>query len=272
MYIDLKGFTAFITGGSSGMGFEMARELLSHGATVVIAARGRDRLENARKQLAEQGYDVYAIPMDVRDEQSVDHAARWYAEHFDHLDMLVNNAGVGNNTPGMESENPERPFYHIPVSAFRTIMETNFLGYFLVSRAFVPMMARKGKGRIVNVSTSTSTMTRKGSIPYGPSRAASEAMSVSLSEELWDAGITVNVICPGGVTDTAMTTPAMKAAHQRKQHPILPPDIMNPVILFLASPASEGITGEKIIGKEFEKWLKEKGINYHCESFPITLE
>lgn len=260
MSINLKGFTVFITGGSSGMGFEMAKELLSHGATVAIAARGGSKLENAYEKLAKEGYDVYAVPLDVRDENSVNLAASWVNEHFSHLDMLVNNAGIGNNASGMDSGKSGFQFYDIPVSTFYEIVETNFIGYYLVSRAFIPLMINNGKGRVVNVSTSTSTMARKGMIPYGPSRAAAETMSKILSEDLRELGIMVNVICPGGVTNTEMTTDAMRELFNQQNIPILEANVMNKAILFLASPNAEGLTGEKIIGKEFDEWLKERHI------------
>ena len=235
MSINLKGFTVFITGGSSGMGFEMAKKLLSHEATVIIAARGGVKLDNAYESLAAEGYDVYAVPLDVRDEESVKNSAEWFDEHFDHLDMLVNNAGIGDNTPGMEYLKPGHHFYDIPVSTVKAIVETNFIGNFIVSSSFVPIMVRKGKGRVVYVSTSTSTMARKGQFPYGPSKAGAEAMSMILSEELRDLGIMVNIICPGGFTDTGMAGAGVKEFFQKNNMPILTPDVMNKTILFLAS-------------------------------------
>lgn len=259
MNINLNGFTAFITGSSSGMGFEMAKELLSHGATVVIAARAGAKLDNAYEKLAKEGYDVHAVALDVRDENSVNAAATWFGEHFDHLNMLINNAGIGNNAPGMELG---LQLYDIPVSTFNAIVETNFTGYFLVSRAFIPIMVRNGKGKVVNVSTSTSTMVRKGMIPYGPSRAAAETMSQILSEDLRDLGIMVNVICPGGVTDTGMTTDAMRDLFSQHNIPILKADVMNKPVLFLASSYADGLTGEKIVGNEFDEWLKNRNISF----------
>jgi NAD(P)-dependent dehydrogenase (short-subunit alcohol dehydrogenase family) len=262
MSIDLKGYTALITGGSSGMGFEMARELSAHGATVVIAARPGARLENACRRLRGAGRDVHAVPMDVRDEDSVTRAAEWFREHFDHLDMLVNNAGIGNNAPGMESLPENRHFYDIPLSAVRAIIETNLTGYFLVSSKFVPLMVGQGHGSLVYVSTSAETMTRKGQLPYGPSKAGAEAMSAIMAEELCDAGIAVNIICPGGFTDTDMAPAGIKEFFKKNNMPILPPTIMNRAILFLASPASKGITGEKLIGKDFDRWLKSRNIDF----------
>ncbi len=243
------------------MGFQMAKALLSRGATVVIAARGGEKLDRALARLRETGGDAYAVAMDVRDEASVEAAAAWFRARFDHPDMLVNNAGIGNNAPGMEGA---AHFWEVPVPTFRNVVETDFTGYFLTSRAFVPMMLKAGKGRVVNVSTSTPTMTRKGVGPYGPARAGAEALSMVMSEELKEFGIPVNVICPGGATDTGMATDEMRAAFRREGRTMLPPDILNPVILFLASEASAGITGEKLIGREFDEWLRKRGIAFEA--------
>lgn len=257
--MDLKGTSVFLTGGSDGMGFEMAGALLACGASVVIAARGGPKLGRARERLAARGGEVCAVAMDVRDEASVEGAAAWFRDRFGSPDMLINNAGIGSNAPGMEGA---AHFYEVPTAAFRNVVDTDFTGYFLVSRAFVPMMLAAGHGRIVNVSTSTATMTRPGMVPYGPARAAAEAMSIVMAEELRGSGLTVNVICPGGATDTGMATEAMREAFRRSGRTMLPPDILNRVILFLASPLAQGLTGEKLIGREFDAWLREKGLSF----------
>ena len=259
MSLDLNGFTVFLTGGSDGMGYEMSKALLSRGATVVIAARGGNKLDRALARLRETGGEAYAVPTDVRDEASVNAAAAWFRERFDHIDLLVNNAGIGNNAPGMAGA---AHLWDVPVSTFRNVVDTDLTGYFLVSRAFIPLMLAAGKGKIVNVSTSTPTMTRKGVGPYGPARAGAEALSMVMAEELKEYGIPVNVICPGGATDTGMATDEMREAFRRAGRAMLPPDILNPVILFLASEASAGITGEKIIGREFEEWLRGRGLSF----------
>ena len=241
---NLHGYIALITGGSSGLGYEMAKQLLRQGATVIIAARGGKRLEEAREKLSAIG-DVRAVAMDVRDEASVEQAAAWVAERFDHLDMAVSNAGIGNNAPGMEDLPPDHRFYDIPVSAVRAVLDTNLMGYFLVARRFVPLL------------------TRPGQFPYGPSKAGGEAMCAILAEELRDAGIAVNVICPGGFTDTNMAPKGAAEAMRENGRPVLPPTVLNETISFLASPASAGITGEKIVGKDLDAWLKARGITFH---------
>ena len=260
---DLHGYTALITGASSGMGYEMAKQLLTQGAAVILAARGGKKLEEARERLSAFG-DVHAAAMDVRDEGSVSAAARWVAERFGGLDMAVCSAGIGRNAPGMEDLPQDCPFEAIPVSAVRAVLETNLLGFFLTAAAFVPLLRRRGGGSLVYVSTSTATMTRPGQIPYGPSKAGGEAMAAILAQELEKDGIAVNVICPGGFTDTPMAGPGMKERLLNSGMPVLQPTVLNKVVSFLASPASAGISGEKLIGKDFDRWLAERGIDFAC--------
>lgn len=259
MRIDLKGFTALITGASGGMGYEMAKTLLEHGATVVISSRAGEKLNSAYISLNNGSNSVYAVPLDVTDENSVEEAAAWFKERFSKLDMLVNNAGIGANAPGMEDLPREHAFWDIPVSAVRKVIETNLTGLFTVTSKFVPMMIRQGYGQIVYVSTSDATITNVGQIPYGPSKGGAEAMAGIMSKELNKYGINVNVICPGGFTDTNMAGKGAKEFMLKNNRPILTPDVLNGTILFLASPAAAGLNGEKIVGKDLDKWLDERG-------------
>ncbi|MDV9115110.1 SDR family NAD(P)-dependent oxidoreductase [Lactiplantibacillus plantarum] len=262
MSINLNGYHVLITGGSSGMGYEMAKTLLSHGATVIIAALNKAKLEKAYATLNSKENDVYIVQMDVTDEQSIMKVASWYREKFTHLDLLINNAGVGGNIKGLETYRHTGHFYDIPTSAFKLIFDTNVLGYFLVTKAFSPLMVEQGKGQIIYTSTSTETMTRTGMIPYGPSKSAAEAMTTVLSQELQDKGIMVNVICPGGFTRTNLATPDMIEFFKKNNMPILEPTILNKPILFLASKDAQKITGEKFIGNKFDRYLEKHQINF----------
>lgn len=257
MTINLNGYNVLITGGSSGMGYEMTKTLLAHGATVVIAARNKVKLDQAYANLNAKENDVYAVQMDVTDEESIAQVATWYQAKFDHLDLLINNAGVGGNIKGLASYRESGQFFDIPTSAFNLIFDTNVLGYFMVAKAFAPLMIKQGYGQIIYTSTSTETMTRKGMIPYGPSKSAGETLSEILAKELQEKGVMVNVICPGGFTRTPLATPDMIAFFQKQHLPILEPTILNQPILFLASKQAQNITGEKIIGNKFATFLQE---------------
>src|SRR4029077_8153835 len=131
---------------------------------------------------------------------------------------------------------------------FRDLLTTNVVGYFLVARAVVPHMLEAGGGKIVNISVSGTTMRRRGFTPYGPSRAASDALSHIMAADLAGTGIDVNLLLPGGATRTGM---APDSVPQASQVPWPDPAIRGPPIVWLASPASDGVTDQRIIATEF---------------------
>jgi len=153
------------------------------------------------------------------------------------------------------------PFLDVPPSKFRDVFDTNVFGYFLVSSAFARLFLEGTKrngakqvGRIVNVSINKETMTRRGFVPYGPSRAASEAMSYVMAEDLKSHNIAVNILLPGGATNTGMIPIAMPDEIRSR---LLNPDVMARPITFLASDEAEGLTGESIIATDFDSWLSK---------------
>ena len=197
--------------------------------------------------------------MDVRDEAAIEKATVWVRNNWGSIDLLVNNAGLMAHRVNPDFFTHPEPFFRISPDYFRDAVDTNLTGYFLVSRAFVPMMIERGRGKIVNLSTSLATMTRKGFVPYGPSRAGSEALSNVMAADLKEFGITVNVLLPGGPVDKGVYG---DNSEDFSKIPIklLDVGIMASPIIFLASPLSDGMTGERIIAREFGAFLKDKGI------------
>ena len=261
----LEGFHALITGSSGGLGLSMARALLLNGASVAISSRPSAKLDRIVDILQNEGLDAYKVPMDVRDEQSVNNAVKWVQKNWGQLDLLVNNAGLGNGRVNEDFIEHPKLFFEIDADGFRDVVDTNLTGYFLVAKAFVPMMIEKKEGRIVNISTSLSTMRMSNMTPYGPSRAASEALSEIMSVELAEFGIDVNILLPGGAAETNLFTPKALIDFKNKKLPLLDADIMAEPILFLASPQAKGMTGERIIAKEFKEWLNIKEISFQME-------
>ena len=128
------------------------------------------------------------------------------------------------------------------------MLATNVLGYFLVARAVVPHMLQAGHGKIVNISVNETTMRRRGFTPYGPSRAATDALSHIMAADLAGTGIDVNLLLPGGATRTGMTP---DSAPEELQATWLDPAIMGPPVCWLASRACDGLTGQRIVATEF---------------------
>lgn len=251
----LKGIHALITGASSGLGLAMAEALLREGASVVLTARRADPLNLEIKRLRDEGLDAYGVSMDVRDEHSIEKAVEWVRQEWGQLQVLVNNAGIGMRTVNPTFLVNPQPFYQVTPDGFRNLIDTNLTGYFLVARAFVSLFLEQGQGRIINISMNYETMKRKGFIPYGPSRAGAESLSLIMAEDLRGTGITVNMLLPGGATETGMIPEDLK---QAVQFPLLKPEIMAKPIVFLSSPEAAQITGERVVATEFEEWLNAR--------------
>ncbi len=236
---DLRNIHALVTGASSGLGFSMAEALLQAGATVALASRVGTKLDQAVEKLKREGYPAVGIPLDVRSEQS------------------VNNAGIGMRTVNPRFLVEPQPFFKVTPEGFRDLMDTNLTGYFLVAGGFAPLMMEQGHGRIINISMNHETMKRKGFVPYGPSRAATESLSYIMAKDLKEYGIMVNMLLPGGATTTGMIPDEVRKEIESKFQ-LLDPRVMAEPIVFLASAAAEGITGERVVATDFKDWLLKR--------------
>lgn len=248
-----------ITGATSGLGYAMAEALLGEGATVAVASRSKEKVDRAVKQLKKVSDQVVGQVLDVRSEQSVKEVVAWVTAKWGRLDVLINNAGIGMKTVNPLFMTEPQPFFEIEPEKFRDLIDTNLTGYFLVSRGFAPLMVQQGRGRIINISMNYETMKRKGFIPYGPSRAAVESLSLIMAEDLKPYGITVNRLLPGGATATGMIPEEEEIrAGIFARRKLLSPSIMAKPVIFLCSDAAEGITGERIVAVEFDTWLQDR--------------
>lgn len=255
--MDLAGKYVVVTGGSSGLGRAMSKALLEAGASVAVASRPGHRLERAVAHFKRAGLDAVALPTDVRVPAAIERARDWVLEHWPHCDMVVNNAGIGMLTVNRRFLTDPQPFFHVSPERFDDFVRTNLTGYFLVSRAFSELFIHQGFGRFVNVTMNHATMTRRGFVPYGPSRAATESLSRIMAEDLKPYGITVNMLAPGGATLTGMIP---DAAPQEVRTRLIDAEVMGPPIVFLASDAAEGVTGERIEAIRWEEWRQAKNL------------
>ena len=239
-----------LTGGTSGLGLAMASALAAAGARVALTGRSAARAAEVATGLP----GAVGLGLDVREESSVARAVDQAWSQLGGIDMLVNNAGIGMRTVNPRFMTDPQGFWEVPAGGFRAVIETNLTGYFLVAREVTPRMLAAGGGRIVNISVSHSTMHRAGFIPYGPSRAGSEALSRIMAADLRDTGVTVNLLLPGGVTVTGMLPPGARPTGQR----FLDPAVMGAPIVWLASDEAADVHDERIIAAEFEHWLRDR--------------
>ena len=253
MDLGLKGKTAIVTGGSSGIGKAIARTLAAEGVSVVIVARGRPRLEAAAKELsAETRGAVIPLRADTSSTDQVNTMVREAAATLGHIDILVNSGAVaGAGAVKLQDLTDE---------GIMGDLNTKVLGYLRCIRAAAPYMQRQGWGRIVNISGLAAR--QGGSYSGGIRNIAVVHMTKTLSQELGPSGITVNVIHPGATKGTpswdAMVETRRSAAFcsvlemETKMSANLPirrpPDVQDIANLaaFLASPLAGAITGEAI--------------------------
>jgi len=153
------------------------------------------------------------------------------------LHVLVNNAGINPRIDG--------DFTNIPPDVWVKALSVNAFGPFFMARAATPHLKQQGWGRVVGVTTSLDTMLRGA--PYGPSKAAHEALIATMARELEGTGVTANVLIPGGAADTNMIPPG------RDRSALLKPEIMGPPMVWLASDASDGFNGRRIIAQFWDE-------------------
>lgn len=249
----LKDVRVLVTGGSSGLGLAMAQALAVAGARVALSSRDEPR---AHAIAAELGPEVLGVGLDVRDARSVSAGVETVYGTFGGLDVLVNNAGIGMRTVNPLFMTDPLPFWEVPEAGFRDVLETKVTGTFLVSRAVVPRMLDAGAGRVVTISLSQSTMTRRGFVPYGPSGAAVEAFARVMAADLADTPVAANILLPGGATATGMVPDDIDETIRGR---LLDPSVMGPPIVWLASPDAAGVHDERIVAREFTEWLNARG-------------
>ena len=231
----------------------MARALAVAGSRVALTGRSGERA----RQVAADLPGAIGLPLDVRSETSVAQAVQEAWSRLGGVDMLVNNAGIGMRTVNPDFMTEPRGFWLVSPAGFRDVIETNLTGYFLMARAVTPRMLAAGEGRIVNISVNEATMTRAGFVPYGPSRAGTEAMSRVMAADLRGSGVTVNLLRPGGATATGMVPDGPRPGGGSL--PLLDPAVMGPPIVGLASAEAAGVHDEHISATEFDDWLRTRG-------------
>lgn len=217
----LEGRVAFVTGGGSGIGANIARELADAGMDVWVTGRTAARIEAVAAEIG-----GHALTGDVSREEDV---ARWF-EQAGPVDLLVNNAGVQGPTVTFDEEEP---------TSWWEVFEINVRGVFLCCRAVVPGMLARGDGRIINVASGSAYLPPGGfpSTAYGPSKAAVHRFSELLAAQLRPQGVFVFSISPGLVR-TAMTE-----SHFGDDAPWTPPECAPRLVLALATGELDALAG-----------------------------
>ncbi len=193
-----EGDIALISGANKGIGFETARGLGAKKITVLIGARDEARGEEAAQKLKAEGVDARFVKLDVTDHGTIKRAADWIDKEFGRLDILINNAGIGewNMKPS-----------EIDLAKVREVYETNFFGPVALTQAMVPLLKKSKHGRVVNVSSTLGSLTLNTkpdspiadfmALGYCTSKSALNSMTIQFAKELKETPVKVNAICPG---------------------------------------------------------------------------
>ncbi|MEU4447602.1 SDR family oxidoreductase [Actinosynnema sp. NPDC050801] len=232
--MEFDGQVALVTGSTLGIGRETARLLALGGATVIVTGRDVARGAETVAMVEADGGRAKFIAADMADLDSV----RELAEAVGEVDVLVNNAGIFPFAPTVEQD----------VETFQRLFDVNVRAPFFLTAALLPRMAARGKGSVVNVSTSLTSFALPGGAVYAATKAALESLTRTWAVEFGGTGVRINAIAPGATdTEGALALNSDAVAAVGDQSPLgrtASPREIAEAIVFLASPRSSYIHGE----------------------------
>lgn len=233
--------STIVTGAGRGLGRSMALGLVKAGHCVVAIDRDEAELAALERDAAGSAGKLAHLAIDLTLSQSAKSIVGFAERTFGPIACLVNCAGIGQEiiSPTFTSE-PVK-FWTVDEDIWNRIFAVNTDAVFRLCIAVTPGMIARGWGRIVNVTTSLETMIRPGMSPYGPAKAATEALSAIMAKDLEGTGVSVNVLVPGGPAATRMMPEFVDTAPEK----LISPDVMAPPIVWLLSSASDGVTGRR---------------------------
>jgi NAD(P)-dependent dehydrogenase (short-subunit alcohol dehydrogenase family) len=246
--MELSGKRIIITGAARGLGKHMAIACARAGAQVLLTATDLQALEQTAE---ESGVPRTAVHVaDMREPAAVESIVEAAERAFGGVDVLINNAGIG--TGAIRSDFWENPikFWTIKDADYRRFIEINTLSAVRLAALVVPQMIASKWGRIVNVTTSLSSMLLAGQAAYGVSKAGLEAITSVMAGDLAGTGVTANVLAPGGPADTRMLDGV-----NVPRGALIPADCMAAPAVWLASNASDGVTGKRFLGIKWDRNL-----------------
>jgi NAD(P)-dependent dehydrogenase (short-subunit alcohol dehydrogenase family) len=245
--------TAIVTGAAGGVGRALVRGRLVAGIRVAASDRAAEGLTTLAASARERGQEagLLTIEADLVRDDAADQIVSAARERFGAIDILVNNAGVGQATVRPDNRQNPIKFWEITPAQWNLYVAVHTNAPMALSRAVVHEMMGRRWGRIVNVTTSLGTMIRAGSPTYGPSKAALEAFSAIMAKDLHGTGVTVNVLVPGGATNTGMI-PA-EAPYARED--MIQPEVMAPPLAWLVSDAAGAVTGRRFLAVHWDRSL-----------------
>lgn len=243
---NLQGKVALVTGATYGIGYAMATALAKAGAKIAFNARRKNMVEEAIANYKANGIEALGYVCDVTDEEQVKSMLTKIGSQIGSIDILVNNAGIIKRIPMLK----------MPVDDFRQVIDIDLVGPFIVSKAVLPAMIKKGHGKIINIASMMSELGRETVSAYAAAKGGLKMLTKNICSEYGQYNIQCNAIGPGYIA-TPQTAPLREKLADGSQHPFdkfiisktpagrwgNPEDLEGPVV-FLASEASNFVNGQ----------------------------
>jgi NAD(P)-dependent dehydrogenase (short-subunit alcohol dehydrogenase family) len=239
----LDGKKALVIGASTGIGREVCRLFAQEGADVAVADLGHlDDKESLIAELGGLGRESFPLEVDVRDEQQVKAAVDEAISRLGHLDIIVNNAGIGGSSGRLQNETSED---------WDTVMAVNLRGVMFGMKHVLPHMIERGYGRIINTASQLAHKPSPYNTAYCASKAAVVSLTVSVAQEVALEGITVNAVCPGPTITPMFMRPGHEEAGRQRVAGLPMKRAAEPIeiawaYVYLASDESAYCTGQSI--------------------------
>ena len=235
--MNLEGRVALVTGASQGIGHACALRLARQGASVAVAARNQQKLDELIAAIAASGGKAASFPMDVADEDQIKAAIKSAISHFGKIDIMVNNAGITRDQLVMRMKRAD----------WDAVLNTNLTSAYLCIQSVIPSMLKQRWGRIINVTSVFGQMGQAGQANYAASKAGLIGLTMAIAREVASRNITSNAIAPGFI-DTSMTAALgddfkQSAAKQIPLGRVGTPEDIASAVAFLASDEASYITG-----------------------------
>ncbi|HTW57866.1 MAG TPA: 3-oxoacyl-[acyl-carrier-protein] reductase [Terriglobales bacterium] len=235
--MSLSTHTAFVTGASQGIGRTCALRLAKEGATVAVAARSKEKLDELVAEITAANGKAVAFALDVANEDQVKETVKAAIAQFGKIDILVNNAGITRDQLVMRMKRAD----------WDSVLQTNLTSAYLCIQSVIPSMLKQRWGRIINITSIFGQMGQAGQANYAASKAGLIGLTMAIAREVGSRNITCNAIAPGFI-ETAMTAVLSDEFKQAavKQIPLArvgSPDDVASAVAFLASDDASYITG-----------------------------
>lgn len=239
---DLSGKTAMVTGATRGLGEVAALALAKAGADVAVCGRSKPDLERVPESIQSLGRKSAGFFMDVTSKKSVQDTVEDILNQFGKIDILVNNAGVNRRIPVLELSEED----------WDLVITTNLKGYFLVAQAVVPQMIERGYGKVINMSSILGTVGLPNQVAYASSKGGVDQMTKVMALEWAKKGVRVNAIGPTYFETELVAQLRNDPERFNFINDRTPmgrwgqPEELEGIVIFLAAPASDFITGQTI--------------------------